>query len=38
MIWLLIFLTLEHPVLFSLYEYNWETTETDFFFIGNKGS
>ena len=31
-----------HPgaglVLFSLYRYSWETTETDFFFIGNKGS
>ncbi|SDF66134.1 hypothetical protein SAMN05216464_12345 [Mucilaginibacter pineti] len=26
------------PVLFSLYHYNWETTETDFYFIGNKGS
>jgi hypothetical protein len=26
------------PVLFSLYHYNWESTETDFFFIGNKGS
>jgi hypothetical protein len=26
------------PVLFSLYRYTWETTETDFFFIGNKGS
>jgi len=26
------------PVLFSLYRYSWETTETDFFFIGNKGS
>jgi len=29
---------LNGPVLFSLYHYNWETTETDFFFIGNKGS
>jgi hypothetical protein len=31
-----------HPgapaVYFSLYEYNWEASETDFFFIGNKGS
>ncbi|WP_374949706.1 IPExxxVDY family protein [Mucilaginibacter sp.] len=26
------------PVLFSLYNYHWETTETDFYFIGNKGS
>ena len=26
------------PVLFSLYHYNWEATETDFYFIGNKGS
>jgi hypothetical protein len=26
------------PVLFSKYHYNWETTETDFYFIGNKGS
>jgi hypothetical protein len=26
------------PVLFSLYRYSWEATETDFFFIGNKGS
>nr|WP_255486924.1 IPExxxVDY family protein [Mucilaginibacter sp. SP1R1] len=26
------------PVLFSLYHYQWETTETDFYFIGNKGS
>ncbi|MFA6086133.1 IPExxxVDY family protein [Mucilaginibacter sp.] len=26
------------PVLFSLYHYNWESTETDFYFIGNKGS
>ncbi|MDN5285607.1 MAG: IPExxxVDY family protein [Mucilaginibacter sp.] len=26
------------PVLFSLYRYHWETTETDFYFIGNKGS
>ena len=26
------------PVLFSLYHYNWETTETDFYFMGNKGS
>jgi len=25
-------------VLFSLYHYNWETTETDFYFIANKGS
>ena len=29
---------LNGPVLFSLYHYNWETTETDFYFIGNKGS
>jgi len=28
----------EGPVLFSKYHYNWETTETDFYFIANKGS
>jgi hypothetical protein len=26
------------PVLFSRYHYNWEATETDFYFIANKGS
>jgi hypothetical protein len=26
------------PVLFSIYHYNWESTETDFYFIANKGS
>jgi hypothetical protein len=26
------------PVLFSIYNYSWETTETDFYFIANKGS
>ncbi|MDB5015415.1 MAG: hypothetical protein JWQ84_247 [Mucilaginibacter sp.] len=26
------------PALFSIYHYNWETTETDFYFIANKGS
>jgi hypothetical protein len=26
------------PVYFSLYHYNWEASETDFYFIGNKGS
>jgi hypothetical protein len=26
------------PWLFSLYHYHWESTETDFYFIGNKGS
>jgi len=26
------------PVLFSKYHYSWETTETDFYFIANKGS
>ncbi len=26
------------PVLFSLYHYSWEITETDFYFIANKGS
>ncbi|MGN6641027.1 MAG: IPExxxVDY family protein [Mucilaginibacter sp.] len=26
------------PVLFSRYHYSWETTETDFYFIANKGS
>jgi hypothetical protein len=25
-------------VLFSLFHFNWETTETDFYFIANKGS
>jgi hypothetical protein len=25
-------------MLFSLYHYVWESTETDFYFIGNKGS
>jgi hypothetical protein len=25
-------------VLFSIFHYSWETTETDFIFIGNKGS
>ena len=26
------------PVFFSLYTYSWEDSETDFYFIGNKGS
>ena len=26
------------PVFFSLYEYHWEASETDFYFIANKGS
>ena len=26
------------PALFSLYKHSWEATETDFYFIGNKGS
>jgi len=26
------------PVLFSIYHYNWEASETDFYFIANKGS
>jgi hypothetical protein len=26
------------PVLFSIYHYSWEATETDFYFIANKGS
>ncbi|MDB4924159.1 MAG: IPExxxVDY family protein [Mucilaginibacter sp.] len=26
------------PVLFSLFMYNWEASETDFYFIANKGS
>jgi hypothetical protein len=26
------------PVYFSLYQYHWEASETDFYFIGNKGS
>ncbi len=26
------------PILFSKYYYSWETTETDFYFIANKGS
>ncbi|RFZ91962.1 IPExxxVDY family protein [Mucilaginibacter conchicola] len=25
-------------MLFSFYKYSWETTETDFYFIGNKGT
>ena len=28
----------ESTILFSLYHYNWETTETDFYFIANKGT
>jgi len=28
----------ETPVLFSLYHYCWQNTETDFYFIANKGS
>ncbi len=27
-----------HPVFFSRYIYNWEASDTDFFFIANKGS
>jgi hypothetical protein len=26
------------PVFFSLFKYNWEASETDFYFIANKGS
>jgi hypothetical protein len=26
------------PVFFSLYEYHWEASETDFYFMANKGS
>jgi len=26
------------PVLFSIFHYYWETTETEFYFIANKGS
>lgn len=26
------------PVYFSLYKYHWESSETDFYFIANKGS
>ncbi|MET3978504.1 hypothetical protein ABIB62_001073 [Mucilaginibacter sp. UYP25] len=26
------------PLLFSLFHFSWESTETDFYFIGNKGS
>ena len=26
------------PVLFSMYVYNWEASDTDFYFIANKGS
>jgi hypothetical protein len=26
------------PAYFSIYHYQWETTETDFYFIANKGS
>ncbi|MBD1394099.1 IPExxxVDY family protein [Mucilaginibacter sp. ZB1P21] len=29
---------LNGSILFSLYHHNWESTETDFYFIGNKGS
>lgn len=31
-------ITEETPVLFSRYYFNWEASETDFFFIANKGS
>ena len=30
--------TFAAPALFSLFHYSWEATETDFYFIGNKGS
>ena len=26
------------PLLFALFHFSWESTETDFYFIGNKGS
>ncbi|MEB0278566.1 MULTISPECIES: IPExxxVDY family protein [unclassified Mucilaginibacter] len=26
------------PLLFSMFHFSWESTETDFYFIGNKGS
>ncbi|MGZ3871448.1 MAG: IPExxxVDY family protein [Mucilaginibacter sp.] len=29
---------ISHPVFFSIYNYHWEATETDFYFIANKGS
>ncbi len=29
---------MNEPALFSIYHYQWETTETDFYFIANKGS
>lgn len=28
----------EKPAYFSLYKYSWESSETDFYFISNKGS
>ena len=28
----------DKPVYFSLFTYNWEASETDFYFIANKGS
>ena len=28
----------DREILFSRYHYNWEATETDFYFIANKGS
>lgn len=27
-----------NEMLFSFYNYSWENTETDFYFIGNKGT
>jgi hypothetical protein len=29
---------INQPALFSIYHYNWEASETDFYFIANKGS
>jgi hypothetical protein len=29
---------MHEPALFSIYHYQWEATETDFYFIANKGS
>jgi hypothetical protein len=33
-----IFQLITEPAFFSIYHYQWETTETDFYFIANKGS
>ena len=28
----------QYPVFFSMYTYSWETSDTDFYFIANKGT